>query len=313
MVPARLQSSILALHHSFYSPCLWTFCCWSSCCSHLDSRARVCRWSTLKAEDSWSPFARRMCTIRTRSDFVCLQSRAWLLASTFGVPYDGWPMLYWSHGFAISCAARRLIYLFCFDTRDETCLWTSWPLRDKRLFGRFWDRFEAWGSKSFDKLEETSSPHHQNISLNFILSRQILRRVIFARMSYSAFVQFVQDCKITSLDWQDFRMAFALGKDAMPISVPIRRFRSVHLLRLALSRPSDLVKPYRNCVLNSIEAFGTWCWAAFLDVCKSDELLNVMSEGSEEIAAKTLVRGSPRILLRSFCKQELLSFACQLV
>lgn len=32
-------------------------------------------------------------------------------------------------------------------------------------------------------------------------------------MSYSAFVQFVQDCKITSLDWQDFRMAFALGKE----------------------------------------------------------------------------------------------------
>lgn len=44
-------------------------------------------------------------------------------------------------------------------------------------------------------------------------------------MSYSAFVQFVQDCKITSLDWQDFRMAFALGKDTLSISVPIRRFR----------------------------------------------------------------------------------------
>ena len=84
--------------------------------------------------NSWSPLARRMCTIRTRSDFVCLQSRAWLLASTFlGVPYDGWLLLYW---------------------RDETCLWTSGPLRDKRLFGRFWDRFEALGSQSFDKLED---------------------------------------------------------------------------------------------------------------------------------------------------------------
>lgn len=30
-------------------------------------------------------------------------------------------------------------------------------------------------------------------------------------MSYSAFVQFLQDCKL-SLDWPDFRMAFALGK-----------------------------------------------------------------------------------------------------
>lgn len=97
--------------------------------------------------NSWSPLARRMCTIRTRSDFVCLQSRAWLLASTFlGVPYDGWLLLYW---------------------RDETCLWTSGPLRDKRLFGRFWDRFEALGSQSFDKLEETSSPHHQNIPVEF--------------------------------------------------------------------------------------------------------------------------------------------------
>lgn len=127
-------------------------------------------------------------------------------------------------------------------------------------------------------------------------------------MSYSAFVQFVQDCKITSLDWQDFRMAFALGKDTMSISVPICRFR-FPVKQLALSRPSALVKPYRNCVLNNIEAFVTWCWAAFLDVC--DELLNVMSEGSEEIAAKMLVRGSPRILLPSFRKQTTVIFYCK--
>lgn len=144
------------MHHFLFSLGLWTLCCWSPCCSHLDSRARVRCWSTLKAE-LMIPLARRMCTIRTRSDFVCLQSRAWLLASTFlGVPYDSWPMLCW-----------RPIDLLCVTTRDETRLWTSGPLRDKRLFGRFWDRFEARGSQSFDKLEETSSPHHQNIPVEF--------------------------------------------------------------------------------------------------------------------------------------------------
>lgn len=32
-------------------------------------------------------------------------------------------------------------------------------------------------------------------------------------MSYSAFVQFLEDCKLPTLEWPDFRMAFALGKE----------------------------------------------------------------------------------------------------
>lgn len=32
-------------------------------------------------------------------------------------------------------------------------------------------------------------------------------------MSYSAFVQFLEDCKVPTLEWPDFRMAFALGKE----------------------------------------------------------------------------------------------------
>ena len=49
----------------------------------------------------------------------------------------------------------------------------------------------------------------------------------------------------------------------------------------------------------------------FLRCVQSDELLNVMSEGSEEIAAKMLVRGSPRILPPSFCKQTTVIFYCK--